>query len=170
MWSQDLSRRLEKVGLRLGLLLSVVIFLAVITCKGQQVEATLSGFITDPANAAIPDVQVTVRNEATGIVVAVRSGPDGAYTVPALRAGTYTLIVEHAGFQKSVQTGIKLDVNQQARMDVHLQVGALTTTVEVAGTAPQVETATATVSATIDTTTVTELPLNIRRFGGHWAS
>src|SRR5437773_8176574 len=57
------------------------------------------------------------------------------------------------------------DVNQKERIDVQLQVGAVTTNVEVAGLAPQVSTATATVAVTIDTTTVTELPLNIRRFG-----
>jgi carboxypeptidase family protein len=132
---------------------------------GQQVEATLFGFVTDPANAGVPDAQITVANEATGVAVAARTGPDGSYNVPALRPGTYTLTVERPGFQKSVQTGIQLDVNQQARIDVTLKVGAVTTTVEVAGTAPQLETSTPTVAVTIDTRTVTELPLNIRRFG-----
>jgi hypothetical protein len=149
----------------LGALLSVVILLGVATGRGQQVEATLLGSVTDPANAAIPDAQITVTNEATGIAVVARTGADGAYTVPALRPGTYTLTVEHPGFQRSVQSGIKLDVNQQARIDVQLKVGAVTTSVEVSAAALMVETATATVAATIDTTTVTELPLNIRRFG-----
>jgi hypothetical protein len=164
MWGYEYLRCF-RVGLRLAALLSVVILLGVVTGRGQQVTATLLGSVTDPANAAIPDAQVMATNEATGVMVAVKTGPDGTYTVPALRAGTYTLRVEHPGFQAAVQTGIQLDVNQQARIDVQLRVGAVTTSVEVSAAALMVETATATVAATIDTTTVTELPLNIRRFG-----
>ena len=123
------------------------------------------GAVTDPAGAAIPEATVTVTNPATGQAVIAKAGPDGNYIVTSLRPATYDITVEHPGFQISIQKGIKLDVNQQARIDVQLKVGAVTTTVEVAGIAPQVETATATVGMMIDTRQVTELPLNIRRFG-----
>ena len=147
-------------------LLAMTIFLGVVVCKGQQVEASLYGFVKDQAGAAVPEAQITVTNEANGVSVTAKSGPDGSYTVNALRPGSYTVAVAQTGFEKSIQTGIQLDVNQKARVDILLKVGSVTTTVEVAGTAAQVETATATVALTVETKTVTELPLNIRRFGG----
>ncbi|HMD83660.1 MAG TPA: carboxypeptidase-like regulatory domain-containing protein [Terriglobia bacterium] len=165
MKRQIYSCGLKQVGRLFCSLLGMVIFLGVMVCKGQQVEASLYGYIKDQANAAVPDAQITVTNQATGVTVLARSGPDGSYNVTALRPGTYTLTVQQTGFEKTTQTGIQLDVNQKALIDVQLTVGSLTTTVEVAGIAPQVETATATVSVTIETSTVTELPLNIRRFG-----
>ena len=133
--------------------------------RAQEVTATMFGTVTDPVGAAVPDVTVTITKPDTGQTVLVKTGPAGNYEVTSLRAGTYTLTVEHPGFERSVRSGIKLDVAQKARIDIQLRVGAVTTSVEVAGIASQVETATATVSATVDTTTVTELPLNIRRFG-----
>jgi Carboxypeptidase regulatory-like domain len=138
---------------------------AVPPCFSQQVTATLLGSVTDPVGAAIPDATVTIVRPDTGQTVLVKTAADGSYQVPSLSPGTYTLSVGHEGFEKYVQTGIKLDVNQKARIDVQLKVGSFTTNVQVAGIAPQVETATATVGVVIDTTTVTQLPLNIRRFG-----
>ena len=133
--------------------------------QGQEVGATLYGTVTDPGGATVPEASVTITNSATGFAVTKKAGPDGSYVVTSLPVGTYTLTVEHPGFEKSVQTGIKLDVFQKALVDVQLRVGAVTTTVEVAAAAPLVETATATVGATITTAQVSELPLNIRRFG-----
>ena len=155
----------KKVVVLLSSLLGVMLLLGVMVCKGQQVEASMYGYITDPGNAAVPDAQITVTNQATGVTATAKSGPDGSYTVNALRPGQYTLTVQQSGFEKAVRTGINLDVNQKARVDLQLKVGSVTTTVEVAGIAPQVETATATVAVTVETNTVTEMPLNIRRFG-----
>jgi hypothetical protein len=137
----------------------------VVPCCAQQIQATVYGAVTDPGGAPIPEATVTVTNPATGQSVIAKTGLDGNYIVPSLRPSTYELRVEYPGFQVSIQKGIKLDVNQQARIDFQLKVGAVTTSVEVAGLAPQVETATATVGMMIDTRQVTELPLNIRRFG-----
>ncbi len=165
MRRRDSLMRLINVGTQLGILLCFVVLLGVSTCPAQQVEASIYGTITDPAGAAVPDAQIVVTNADTGVAVTARSQTDGTYVVTSLRPGNYTLSVENPGFEKSIQTGITLNVNQRALIDVRLRVGAVTTSVEVAGAAPLVETATATVSATIDTQTVTELPLNIRRFG-----
>ncbi len=165
MPSGEFLRKLKKSTAHVGALAAALFFLGVTTCPAQEVTATLYGSVTDPAGAAIPEASVTVTNPATGQSVSAKSRADGTYEVTSLRPAAYTLTVEHPGFEKSVQTGIKLDVNQKARVDVQLQVGAITTTVEVAGTAPLVETATATVGMTVDTRQVTELPLNIRRFG-----
>jgi len=133
--------------------------------RAQEVGATLFGSVTDPAAAAIPDASISVTNTATGVTVTAKTRDDGSYVVTSLKPGTYSFTVEHPGFEKSVQTGIKLDVFQKARVDIQLRVGAVTTTLEVAASAPLVETATASVGAVIDARQVTELPLNVRRFG-----
>jgi hypothetical protein len=152
-------------GRRLLAILAVILVAGIGTSRAQQVQASLYGAVTDPAGAMIPDASITVTNPATGQSVLARTGNDGNYIVTSLRPSTYDISVEHPGFQISVRKGIKLDVNQQARIDIQLNVGALTTTVEVAGIAPQVETATATVGMVIDTRQISDLPLNIRRFG-----
>lgn len=161
----EFLNQLKKWAAYSGALLAAMILLGAVPCRAQEVSATLYGTVTDPAGAAIPEAGVTITNPATGHTVSTKTGGDGSYQVTSLPVGTYTLTVEHPGFEKSVQTGIKLDVFQKARMDAQLRVGAITTTVEVAASAPLVETATATVGAVVDTRQVVELPLNIRRFG-----
>jgi hypothetical protein len=148
-----------------AVLLTGLMFVGAGICQAQEVSATLYGTVSDPAGAAVPDATVTVTDPAKGHNVTARTREDGSYIVTSLPAGTYTLTVEHPGFEKSVQTGIKLDVSQKGLVNVQLRVGSVTTSVEVSSSAPLVETATATVGATISGAQVSELPLNIRRFG-----
>ena len=161
--SHDLKRLMSAVSQ--VILVAMLVLFGAASVRAQEVEATIYGSVTDPVGAAVPDATITVTNPSTGQSVLAKSGPDGSYIVTSLRPATYNISVERTGFQVSIETGVKLDVSQKARIDVQLKVGAVTTTVEVAGVAPQVETATATVGMMIDTHQVTELPLNIRRFG-----
>ena len=131
---------------------------------GQIVTASLSGSVIDPAGAAIPEAAVTVTNTQTGISARAASDRSGNYIFPALSPGEYTISVEKQGFKSSLISGITLLVNQQARVDAQLQVGALTTTVEVSGAAPLVQTNTASVGTVIGQREVVEIPLNLRRF------
>ncbi len=158
-------RKLNKFGFRFGAILAGFLFLGAVTCRAQVSVATLYGTVTDPAGAAVPDATVTVSNPATGYSVSTKTQADGSYEVPALPPATYTVTVEQRGFSTSVQTGITLQVNQKALLDVQLKVGTLATTVEVAATAPLVQTATATIGAVVTAREVVELPLNTRRFG-----
>src|SRR5262245_7031275 len=131
----------------------------------QEVGATLFGTVTDAGGASVPDASVTVSEPTTGKTVTVTTQTNGGYSVPALTPGNYTVTIEKTGFKKSVQTGITLLVFQKAHLDIQLEVGEVSTTIEVTGSAPLVEAGTATVSGTVDTRQVTELPLNVRRFG-----
>ncbi len=146
-------------------LLVVCSFAGVPTLLGQEVGATLFGTVTDPAGATVPGASVTVTSPDTGKTASMKTQADGTYVFSALTPGAYSLTVENTGFKKSVQTGITLVVFQKARLDVQLEVGEVTTTVEVTGAAPLVESGTASVGGVVDTRQVTELPLNIRRFG-----
>jgi Carboxypeptidase regulatory-like domain/TonB dependent receptor len=148
-----------------ALLALTALALSVTTCFAQQVNATLFGTVTDPAGAVIPDATVTALNPANGRTTSTTSQGDGSYVIPNLEPADYTITVQKTGFDKLEHTGVTLVVNQKSRLDVQLKVGTLTTTVTATGTAPMVETGTASVGMTVDQRQVTELPLNTRRFG-----
>lgn len=150
---------------RWALLLLTLLTLSVTTCLAQQVSATLFGTITDPANAVVPDAKVTALNPVNGRTTTTTSQSDGGYVIPYLEPADYTITVERTGFDKTEQTGVTLVVNQKSRLDIQLRVGTVATTVETTGTAPMVETGTASIGMTVDSRQVTELPLNTRRFG-----
>lgn len=155
-----------RLTVSVSVLLSVTLLtLTAPTCLAQQVNATLFGTITDPAGASIPDATVTALNPANGRITTTTTQADGSYVIAYLEPANYTITVEKTGFAKSEQTGVTLVVNQKSRLDIELKVGTLVTKVEATGTAPMVETGTASVGLTVDTRQVTELPLNTRRFG-----
>src|SRR2546422_7476977 len=132
---------------------------------GQIVNATLSGTITDPTGAAIPEASVTATKVATGAATKTTTDGAGNYSLPSLPPGTYKLTVEKTGFKATVLSGIQLLVNQQAVVNAQLQVGQVTTAIEVSSAAPIVETSTASVGTVIGEREVVDLPLNLRRFG-----
>jgi len=159
------ARARHSAALRWALLLLTLLTLSATTGFAQQVSATLFGTVTDPAGAVVPDAKVTALNPANGRVTTTTTQSDGAYVIPYLEPADYTITVEKTGFDKSEQTRVTLVVNQKSRLDIQLRVGTLSQTVEATGTAPMVETGTASVGLTVDTRQVTELPLNTRRFG-----
>ncbi|MBI3680542.1 MAG: TonB-dependent receptor [Acidobacteria bacterium] len=121
--------------------------------------ATLTGRITDPSGAVIPQARVAVRSLDTGISTNVESTAEGYYTIPALPPGRYEVTISKEGFSTVKQSGIELAVQQTARLDLVLQVGALAETVEVKGQAPLLDSENATVGQVIGNRQVTELPL-----------
>ena len=128
----------------------------------QEFRATISGRVQDPSGAAVPGAKVTVVNTDTNIKSEMKTETDGAYVVPFLPPGNYSLTVEAAGFKKYIQTGIILEVAQKAGLDVVLQVGAQTEAIEVSSATELLETESASRSADLTTQQVQELPLNYR--------
>ena len=132
---------------------------------GQTVNASLSGAVVDPTGALIPDASVVATEVNTGIGTTTVTDANGNYILPSLSPGHYSIRVEKTGFKATVLSGIQLLVDQKARIDVQLQVGELSTKVEVTSAAPLVETSTASVGTVIGAQEVVGLPLNLRRFG-----
>src|SRR5580704_17568150 len=132
----------------------------------QVSGATLSGLVTDTSGAAVPNANVAIKNVATGVVREVASNGDGFYTAPNLLPSTYEVTVSAQGFTTLVEKAITLTVGEQQELNVSLKVGQMTQSVEVTAAPPAVETSTSTVSATVDSATVREMPLN----GRDWAS
>jgi hypothetical protein len=122
------------------------------------------GTVTDPSQAAVPDVSLTVTNTQTGIARQLKTDQAGEYRVPSLMPGTYSVKAEHAGFQIAEVGGVILPVAQTVTVNIVMQIGAVTQTVAVTTAAPQLDTATATVGSVINNTGVVTLPLNGRAY------
>ncbi len=142
-------------------LLSVVI-LALAAGVAIAQQATVAGRVTDQTGAVVANAQVTITNVGTTIRTTVTTNIEGYYTIPLLQPGDYALTVEANGFRKLARTGIKLDVQQVARLDFALEPGDVTATVEVSAQAPLVEAQTSSLGQVIDNKRVLELPLNGR--------
>ena len=125
---------------------------------------TIVGTVSDPSEAVIPKVQVTVRNQGTNATREVQTDGEGDFSVPLLPPGVYEVSVEKGGFRRSVYSGVNLNVDQTVRVDFMLQVGQLSEQVIVTESVPLVQTDTSTLGQVIERKQVSELPLNERNF------
>ena len=130
--------------------------------NAQGTTAQIVGKIADQTGAVIPDAPIDVQNTGTGLVRHAQSTVEGSYVIPSLPVGTYTLNVSMKGFKGFHQSGIVLEGGQNARIDVSLQIGVTSETVQVSAAAVQVDTSSASIRTEVDTTQIEELPLNTR--------
>lgn len=130
--------------------------------KAQGTTAQIVGKVADQTGAVIPKALIDVQNTGTGLVRHAESTVEGSYVIPSLPVGTYTLSVAMKGFKGFQQSGIVLEGGQSARVDVSLQVGVTSETVEVSAAGVQVDTSSAAIRTEIDNTQIKELPLNTR--------
>ena len=130
--------------------------------SAQEATARIAGTITDATAAVIPSVQVTVTNTATQVSRTTTSNHDGYYQVLALPIGNYKVTAEHEGFRTVVSEEYKLLINQALRVDIKMEVGAASQTVEVGAQAAPVETVVATLGQSVTGRTLTNMPLNGR--------
>ena len=134
-----------------------------ITCGwGQTGTASLHGKVLDSSRALVAGAAVTLANQAQAISRSATTPPTGEFEFLALPPGTYVLTVERAGFKKYEQRNLQLLVNVPTSLDVLLQVGALTTEIEVSGEAPVINTEDASMGIAIGENQVKELPLEGR--------
>lgn len=93
------------------------------TLFGQSDSASISGFVKDPSGGVVPEAQVTLINEATGIERRTKTAENGYYVFTPVSSGVYTITAEHQGFKKSSLKQSKVDANMAATADVVLRVG-----------------------------------------------
>ena len=129
---------------------------------GQQGSGTISGAVTDPQNAVIPAVTVEVRHVGTNAVFRTQTNQSGFFTAPGLAVGDYEVSAQMEGFKRAVRSGITLQVNQNAVVNLTLQIGQVAESVEVVGQAPLVDSSTPTLGEVIERRRVNDLPLNGR--------
>lgn len=141
--------------------------LAVLLCS-QPAQAqelgNISGVVTDASGSAIPNAQVAVTNEQTGVARNVVTNSSGHYNAPDLVIGKYSIAISAKGFKSYRQTGIPVNVNANLRIDARLQVGEVQQTVEVQANAVQIQTEDATVGQVVNSTQVENLSVNGRNF------
>src|SRR5712664_341968 len=128
----------------------------------QVAGATLTGTVKDSSGAVIPNAQVAITDMATGGTRTVSPGSAGLYTAPNLSPGTYEIRVTATGFSTQLQKSVTLTVGAQQVLDFTMQVGQMSQTVEVTTEAPTVELTSSELGATVNATTVRELPLDGR--------
>ena len=130
---------------------------------GQQgASAGVYGSVLDSQGAVIPGAKVTLLQVSTNQVRATNADQAGAFLFPLLPVGEYRLTVEQSGFKKYEQTGLRLQVNDNVKVDVRLQVGDISTAVTIEASAVAVETSGASIKEVIDSRRVVDLPLNGR--------
>ncbi|HEU0120849.1 MAG TPA: carboxypeptidase regulatory-like domain-containing protein, partial [Bryobacteraceae bacterium] len=133
-----------------------------VSAAAQTITSALTGTVTDPSGAAVPDAKVTARGVSTGVTFDVQTNSAGIYNLPFLPVTEYTVTVEIKGFKRSTIGPFKLEVNQTARVDVKLELGDTTQTVEIKDVAPVLQTETTQTGGTMDSKKLTDLPLNGR--------
>ena len=135
-----------------GLLLSPALF-------GQSDRGIITGTVTDPSGAVIAGASVAATNSATGVSTRTVSASGGNYTISLLRVGTYDVTAEQTGFKKYVHSGITLEVGQTLSLDIQLQVGARTETVQVTAQAEILQRDTSGRGTVISSRDIEELPI-----------
>ena len=145
--------------LRLTCTLSVLLLCFALSSFGQAVNATLLGIVTDASGAVVPNAKVTITEVNTGVSRSGQTNESGNYTFPDLPPGQYSVTVEAAGFKKETRRDIALAVNSTHRVDIQLQPGEVTETIEITGAAPALQTDRADTGRNIDTMVVSELPV-----------
>ncbi|HTB96058.1 MAG TPA: carboxypeptidase-like regulatory domain-containing protein [Terracidiphilus sp.] len=137
------------------------VFLLAASSRGfaQDINASLSGTVTDPSGAAIPGAQLTLTNEATGFKASFVSDDQGTYNFRNLTPGKYDLSATAHGFKSSEQKAIELAVNQSARLDVPLQVGQTGDTVTVVADTSLINYENQTLEGGVSPATLQDFPL-----------
>jgi outer membrane receptor protein involved in Fe transport len=148
-----------------GLLGAVLVLLgAPSALRAQTATGQITGTVTDVSGAVVPGATITVVSELTGSKREATTGKAGDYVIPLLPVSTYSVTASLQGFRPAKRTGVRLNVDQVARVDLDLQTGELTEAVEVQAAAVALDSETATVGQVITEKQITDLPLNGRNF------
>lgn len=130
----------------------------------QDTTATILGSVSDPSGAAVGNADVTVTNTQTNIAVDTKTTESGAYTVPNLIPGTYSITIKVQGFQTISIPNVTVAAGDRRRADAALVVGAVSETVEISTAAPILQTDASSVGGNVTERAVQDLPLNGRNF------
>jgi hypothetical protein len=147
-----------------GWALAILLLCMVAIPAFAQEAGTILGVVKDPSGAVVPNATITITNVDTAVSRTATSGPDGAFRVPGLPPGHYSVKTEAAGFQAQTRTGLTLNVAQELVVNSTLQVGAATQEVTVTGEAPIVNTTTSSLGTLVNDQRVSDLPLNGRNY------
>jgi hypothetical protein len=142
-----------------------LLLLTVALAPGQVITGTLVGTVRDASGSVIPHAKVTAVLAARNLERTAETNSDGEYTLSFLPVGTYNVSVTMAGFETAVESAVALQIDQRARIDFALTVGAVSQQVMVSGSgSPLLATDSSNIGDTLEQTQVTGLPLKGRQF------
>jgi len=145
-------------------LIAACTLLAASPSLSQEVSAGVTGQVSDPSGAAVVGASVTARDLDRGTLWPTKTNAEGVYALPRIPPGRYEIRVTAPGFRAAVHPSLQLEINQRARLDIQLELGSLTETVQVQAEAALLQTDTTQVGAVIGSVTNVNLPLNGRNF------
>ena len=143
---------------------SLAILLFSAATAGAQVLAVLQGRVFDASGAALGDASITIQNESAAFQTTVSTDAEGRYYVPAIPAGSYTVLAAADGFKSEVIRALTFEVGRTLVHDFRLDIGSRTETVVVTAEFPLLDRATSTVGHVVSPQTIHEIPLNGRHF------
>ncbi len=147
------------------LLICLVIYLGfAVETTAQVTTGTIFGTVRDKSGSIVAGAQVLITETTKGTSQPYVTDEEGGYNAPFLIPGTYSVTVEHQGFKKQVQTGIVLQVDQKARVDFDMDIGAVTESTTVVAATPLIKSESSELGEVIEERAVRELPLNGRNF------
>jgi hypothetical protein len=146
-------------------LICIFLFLATaaIPALAQRDLGTIVGVVTDRTGAVVPKAKVTLLNDATGLRSALETNETGYYVRTALQPGLYTVEIEASGFKKAVQRNVLLGAGDRVQVNLILEVGEITQSVEITAAPPSLQTESTAIGATVQAKQMTELPLGGQR-------
>ena len=127
---------------------------------GQATSGTISGIVTDPTSASVPNAAISLRNLDTNQSRTAKTESDGRFRFPGLLVGRYEVSVEASGFSKYVRGPITLVLNQEAVVNAELETAAVQATIAVSEDAPIIDTTTAEIGVRFDSRRLAELPIS----------
>ena len=157
-------RKMRYLGLVIMTGALAALFYGANAARGQEVTATITGTVTDSSGAPLAGATVTAKDVDRGTTWPTTTNGEGIYNILRIPVGTYTLTVEANGFQTAQHPPFTLVLNQTARIDLQMRVGAVSNTIEVTGEAPLLQTESTEVSSLVDSHTITTLPLAARNY------
>ncbi|HEY1580682.1 MAG TPA: carboxypeptidase-like regulatory domain-containing protein [Terracidiphilus sp.] len=141
-----------------GLLLACIAFAGWGQLRAQSSNAQISGIVTDPSGSAVPGVEVSAVNGATGVPYTTQTNGAGVYVLSQLVPGTYAITISRSGFGNVVRSGLVVRTGDSLAQNITLTPGAVQQTVTVTGTAPLISSDQASTSTVLDNKMITELP------------
>lgn len=157
MWSARHLRTKVSVGC---LILTLAVY-----AVAQSDRGTIAGSVVDTTGAAIKDANVTLRGVDTGAVYTTKSTGEGVYRISDVHIGRYDVTVEAPGFKSSVQTGVQIQINTTAALNVTLSPGSVNEQVSVSADAPTLQTESSDVGTVVGDRQIHDLPLSLGATG-----
>lgn len=137
----------------------VCLCLSAVAVLAQDSRGSIAGRVMDSSEALVPGVELRATNADTGVAASAKSNASGSYNIPFLIPGTYRVTAETAGFKRFVREGIQVRVSETVDLNIQMEVGAVSETVEVKAETPLLDTAGASLGQVVDQRRAMELPI-----------